>query len=102
MRLTITPLWCRAVLSGAPLARWSDAHPASGLRPGDSLIFVWPQPFGAEPHRMSLKHYGIVDGPDRLEPWAVASLLGEAQDAIAERLCNEPPQAAVGPEPATF
>jgi hypothetical protein len=101
VRLTINPYWCRAVWSGTPLARWSDHHPASGLRPGDSLVFVWPQPWGSAPHRMSLKHYGTPVGPDRLEPWAVASLLGEAQDAIAERLCNEPPQTALGPEPAT-
>ena len=90
MRLTITPLWCRAVWSGTPLARWSDAHPASGLRPGDSLVFVWPQPWGSEPHRMSLKHYGTPVGPDRLEPWAVMQLMIEAQDAIAERLASTP------------
>ena len=93
MRLTLTPLFLRAVWSGAPLARWSDRHPASGLRPGDSLIFVWPQPWGSAPHRMSLKHYGMPEGPGRLEPWAVALLLSAAQNAITDRL-------QLGPEPA--
>lgn len=96
MRLTVTPLWVRAVWSGALLARWSDKHPASGLRPGDSLVFVWPAPFGSAPHRMALKHYGIPEGPSRLEPWAVASLLDDARVALTNRLAAQP----VGPEPA--
>ena len=97
MRLTITSSWCRAVWSGTPLARWSDAHPASGLRPGDSLVFVWPQPWGSEPHQMSLKHYGMPEGPGRLEPWAVALLLTAAHDELESRLSRQP-----GPVPATF
>ena len=90
MRLTITPSWCRAVWSGSPLSRWSDAHPASGLRPGDSLVFVWPQPFGSVPHRMRLKRYGNQQNQERLEPWAAAMLCNEAQNAIAERLTTNP------------
>ena len=37
---------------------------------------------------MSLKHYGIPEGPGRLEPWAVALLCNAAQEAIAERLAS--------------
>ena len=86
MRLTITPAFVRAVFSGAPLARWAARHPASGLRPGDSLLFVWPQPFGSEPHKLCLKHYGMIEGPGRLEPWAIAELVGDAQEALSVRL----------------
>ena len=39
---------------------------------------------------MSLKHYGMPEGPGRLEPWAVMQLMIEAQDAIAERLASTP------------
>ena len=46
---------------------------------------------------MSLKHYGMPEGPGRLEPWAVALLLTAAYDELESRLSRQP-----GPEPATF
>lgn len=77
MRLTRTPTFVRAVFCGAPLARWADRHPCSGLCHGDSLLFVW-QPPGATV-QVVLKRYGVPESPSRVEPWALAQIQADAE-----------------------